>query len=376
MRRPYAVPQLTFARTLVLVILLFSLPVAVPLKAQTNSTWNAGTGNWSDASNWNPTVVPNNVGGATYNVEITAPNPLVVTMNVPNVSIDSLFVGHPASLSIDAGGNLTLLGSVASSNSGTINNYGTLNSPGVLDTGMGTINNYNTLNSSGLLIVDEGTLNNSGTLSSSGRLDVGNGLLINTGTINNSGILTGSFTNSGTLKNSGQIGAPGYGFTGLTNNEGGIISGTGSATCNFTNAGTMMPGSPTGVFTINGDYTQTSTGSLVEEVGWLNGNNASLLAVNGTADLDGTLELLLLSGYTPKVGDSFILMTFLQEFGSFNSITGLYLGNDEYLQLFYDPHDLRAVVETVPAPEPSSVLFVLVGLLAIAFAAFRSTRAA
>jgi hypothetical protein len=298
-------------------------------------------------------------------------------MNVPNVSINSLFVGHPASLSIDAGGNLTFGGGGAfeTSNNGTISNYGTINSTGLLDTGMGTINNHNTFNNTGFLIVDEGEFNNSGTLNSSGRLDLGSGQLINTGTINNSGTFSGGdFYNSGTLNNSGQMGTPFH--TSFTNGQGGIVSGTGSVTGNVTNAGTMMPGSPTGVFTINGDYTQTSTGSLVEEVGWLNGNNASLLAVNGTADLDGTLELLLLSGYTPKVGDSFILMTFLQEFGSFNSITGLYLGNDEYLQLFYDPHDLRAVVETVPAPEPSSVLFVLVGLLAIAFAAFRSTRAA
>ena len=37
---------------------------------QTNSSWNGGTGNWSNATDWTPSQVPNNGGGNTYNVTI------------------------------------------------------------------------------------------------------------------------------------------------------------------------------------------------------------------------------------------------------------------------------------------------------------------
>jgi hypothetical protein len=116
-----------------------------------------------------------------------------------------------------------------------------------------------------------------------------------------------------------------------------------------------------GNFTINGDYTQTSTGTLKEQVGWLNGCNASLFTVNGVANLNGTLALSLLSGYDPTAGDSFILMTFLSDYGSFNTVTGLNLGNDLFLDLIYEAHDIRVEVESqsMATPEPNTFLLVL-----------------
>jgi hypothetical protein len=132
-------------------------------------------------------------------------------------------------------------------------------------------------------------------------------------------------------------------------------------------AGTMMPGDPTGSFTINGNYSQTSTGTLAEQVGWINGSNASLLRVNGVATLDGTLALTLLNGFDPTAGSSFILMTFFSDHGSFNAITGLNLGNNLFLDVFYDPHDVRVVVESqsVATPEPNSALLLVVSSIAI-----------
>ncbi len=143
--------------------------------------------------------------------------------------------------------------------------------------------------------------------------------------------------------------------------QGGTLSGTGTVNGNATMAGMMMPGNPTGTFTLNGNYTQTSNGTLAEQVGWLQGSNATLFKVNGTTNLAGTLALSLLTGYNPTVGDSFVLMTFFKDSGTFSDVTGLNLGNNLMLDLIYDPHDVRVIVESaaVGTPEPSSSLLLL-----------------
>ena len=149
--------------------------------------------------------------------------------------------------------------------------------------------------------------------------------------------------------------------------QGGTLSGTGTVNGNVTMAGMMMPGNPTGTFTLNGNYTQTSAGTLAEQVGWLNGSNANLFKVSGTASLAGTLALSLLSGYNPMVGDSFILMRFLNDTGTFSNVTGTNLGDNLVLDVIYDAHDVRVEVESasVATPEPSSNLLLLAGLLVV-----------
>ncbi len=147
--------------------------------------------------------------------------------------------------------------------------------------------------------------------------------------------------------------------------QGGTLTGTGILNGNLKMAGTMMPGDPTGTFTLNGNYTQTSGGTLAEQVGWLSGSNATLFKVNGNATLAGTLALSLLSGYNPTVGDSFILMTFLSDTGIFGTITGTDLGNGMFLDVIYDPHDVRVEVDPVGTSEPSSSILLLVGCLAV-----------
>jgi hypothetical protein len=206
-------------------------------------------------------------------------------------------------------------------------------------------------------------LNNSGTLSlATGSAGTVNGALNNSGSvqIDSTSVLTvksGFNQTAGNTLVDGILRAQGPGL----NITGGTLSGTGIVNGNVTMSGTMSPGDTTGTFTINGNYTQTSTGTLVEQVGWLNGCNASLFTVNGVANLNGTLALSLLSGYDPTAGDSFILMTFLSDYGSFNTVTGLNLGNNLFFDLIYDPHDIRVEVEShsLATPEPNSFLLVL-----------------
>jgi len=266
-------------------------------------------------------------------------------------------------------------------NSGYVPIGGTLNVNGVLNNS-GTVG----LLGSGLLSVS-GDLNNTGTVSLGNSDAVRVGGSFNNGTSgilalqqNGGTVIAGQFNNAGTVQvgtgnslvvnggqpftsTAGQVVVNGILVSpGGVKIQGGTLSGTGIVDGNVTMAGTMSPGDAPGTFTINGNYTQTSQGTLVEQVGWINGYTGSLLQLNGVANLDGTLSLSLLSGYNPTVGDSFILMTFFQEYGSFNTITGLNLGNNEHLDLVYDPHDIRVEVET---PEPGSAFLLLVGVLAI-----------
>ena len=127
---------------------------------QTNSSWNGGTGNWSDLGNWNPAAVPNNSGSTTYDVKIGAPNSNV-TMDVLNDTIDNLTLSSKNSLAINAGDGLSLV-SGTSRNSGTINVLGSLsNDLGDAFTNIGTIDNSGAFNNTGTT-TNRGTLNNAG----------------------------------------------------------------------------------------------------------------------------------------------------------------------------------------------------------------------
>src|SRR5438046_4612565 len=81
------------------------------LGAQTNATWNGGTGVWNLATNWSGGVVPNN-GADTFNVFIdggkvvnsVVTDDLSVTINSLNIDVgDRLVIGNGITLSVNDG---------------------------------------------------------------------------------------------------------------------------------------------------------------------------------------------------------------------------------------------------------------------------------
>jgi hypothetical protein len=86
-------------------------------------------------------------------------------------------------------------------------------------------------------------------------------------------------------------------------------------------------------------YTQTATGTLdVTLDGSVAGNSTGLInAGGGSVTLDGTLTVHLASGYMPKLGDRFRIVTCASRTGQFATINGLSLGNGLALQAVYDP---------------------------------------
>ncbi|MCA9009829.1 MAG: hypothetical protein KDB01_08785, partial [Planctomycetaceae bacterium] len=88
----------------------------------------------------------------------------------------------------------------------------------------------------------------------------------------------------------------------------GTLKGSGTIDANVINAGTVSPGNPYGVLTINGDYTQTSSGVLASTAaGPIAGASYGQLNVQRVVTLDGHLQFEAV--YPNQPGDIFRLIT-------------------------------------------------------------------
>jgi hypothetical protein len=102
--------------------------------------------------------------------------------------------------------------------------------------------------------------------------------------------------------------------------QGGRLVGGGTIVGNVRNAGEVSVGGDmaAGQLTIMGNYTQTAAGTLTLEIGGYNpGVGYDLLAVTGSAALDGTLNVSLINGFIPTSGDTFQPLTFNTRNGVF-----------------------------------------------------------
>lgn len=84
---------------------------------------------------------------------------------------------------------------------------------------------------------------------------------------------------------------------------------------------------PTGVLELGGDYTQLDFGVMAIDLGGTaNPDPESAefdqLLIAGAAQLDGTLDLKLLDGYTPTPGDTFSILTAGSVAGEFDTVLG------------------------------------------------------
>jgi hypothetical protein len=88
---------------------------------------------------------------------------------------------------------------------------------------------------------------------------------------------------------------------------------------------------------INGDFTQTIAGLLDIDIGGVvPGIEHDQLQISGRATLDGTLNLMLLPGFTANANDSFRIMTWGSRTGEFAAINGVELGGGMYFVPMYE----------------------------------------
>ncbi|TAK46426.1 MAG: filamentous hemagglutinin N-terminal domain-containing protein [Betaproteobacteria bacterium] len=111
-------------------------------------------------------------------------------------------------------------------------------------------------------------------------------------------LASGNLTLSGTLTTSA-----------LLIPDGIKLNGTGTVIGDVSNSGTIAPGTSTGLLTVSGNYTQSSTGALTVEIGGTTvGTEYDRLAVSGTASLDGTLNVSE-GAVAPVAGTTYAVIT-------------------------------------------------------------------
>jgi T5SS/PEP-CTERM-associated repeat protein len=103
----------------------------------------------------------------------------------------------------------------------------------------------------------------------------------------------------------------------------GTLSGNGTIGSDVMSRGLVAPGPATGALSIDGYYTQQPTGVLEIELGGVDDDEYDQLLCNPNtyiASLDGTLEVKLIDGFTPLVGQTFTILTSYDVDGEFANL--------------------------------------------------------
>ena len=157
------------------------------------------------------------------------------------------------------------------------------------------------------------------------------------GTINS--LFNRSVINQGTISADGSGGAAGGTITinPTTFTNQGTLRATNGEVLNLSNlspnAGVIHIGIGS-VINVTGNFTNVSSGSVVIDIGGTSTSQYGRLQVTGTATLAGTLQVDLVNGFSPAAGNSFQVMTFSSEVGTFSSVLGW------PYNVAYDPSDL------------------------------------
>jgi fibronectin-binding autotransporter adhesin len=157
--------------------------------------------------------------------------------------------------------------------------------------------------------------------------------------------------------------------------QGGKLAGTLRLGGTLTNESEVGPGGSAGTITVDGSYTQAAAGTLKVEIGGAQANMFDRLLIAGNATLDGTLEISLINGFVPQVGDSFVILTTNARQGQFATVNGTVIAGGLVFVVQYTNTSVKLVVQPaagVPALSPwGTVLFALL-LAAAAFHAMRN----
>jgi hypothetical protein len=201
-------------------------------------------------------------------------------------------------------------------------------SPFIDQTGANALANFATNGASGsLLLTTDRVFTNTGSLTNAGIVNVG----ISSGTgkteliIGGPGVYTqtgGTTTVDGVLSASGGINIQGgflYGTALTTNGSQGTLIGPVDLS-----GGTLNPGNAVkllGTIDITGTYTEGASGTLnIDLDGTTPGTKYDVLNVSGAAALGGTIDFVLNSAFKPVVGDTWDVLNYASETGSFANI--------------------------------------------------------
>jgi hypothetical protein len=236
-------------------------------------------------------------------------------------------------------------GGINVAGAGLINNAGTFDKSGGTSSGINaTVNNPGTVFCSAGVLAFNGSVSQvAGTTLSSGTWQVFNGAIL---TINSAGNF---FTNNATVLLNG----PGSNFTNmnsLSNNTGtfSVVNGaTFTTTSSLTNTGNVTIGAGSAI-SVSGSYFQSSPGALSFQIGGPPGSgNFGRLNITGTANLGGALNVSLVNGFFPSVGDAYVIINFTSETSDFTDRNGLQVGNNLAFTEQINPGDIPGNITLV-----------------------------
>ena len=225
-------------------------------------------------------------------------------------------------------------------------------------------------NTSSSILVNTTSFNNQGTLRLLNGADMLITNLTNAGTLalGPGSVLSGSVSTFTVVQTAGVIDLQGGTINvGTIDIQGGKLVGAGTIDANVINAGRIEPGhadgDQTGTITIsNGNFTQTAAGALAIQLGGTVTTDYDRLLVAligspiGTATPGGTLELSLVGGFAPALGNTLDIITYeaLAAGSAFATITGLDIDGGLQLQPSIEATRVRLQVVSAPANLPSS----------------------
>ena len=134
------------------------------------------------------------------------------------------------------------------------------------------------------------------------------------------------------------------------NIQGGKLFGTGTIAASVTSTGSVTAGDTAikaGVLSPN-TYTQNAKGSLNIQIGGRTaGTQYSQFTVTNAASLNGTLNLTLINGFVPAVGNAFTILTGSAVTGKFTTVNGMIFNhNSECFQVSYGGSKVTLTVES------------------------------
>ncbi len=238
--------------------------------------------------------------------------------------------------------------------------------PTLVNQAGGTINanvSGQVLNIFGVLTSNAGLMEATG----GGVLNLNGSPLTNAGTVRVDAV-SGLLINAPFTQTAGKTQVDGFLITSQGENvSGGSVLGTGTIYGNVAmTGGAMQPGGPSspGALVINGNY---DSNAAFNEL--INGSGNGLLVVNGSSTLESgaLLNIDLLGGFTPFVGETFTLMDFFSGTGTFANApaTGFVMDGFNWT-IAYNATDIvldaGSPVSTTLTPEPGSFLLLITGL--------------
>ncbi len=247
------------------------------------------------------------------------------------------------------GGELTSSNSVVVADNGLIN-HGTIR---IETTGVQDRDSTLTVNNGALVnlgTIESNVGNNQGERNLNAALDNQAILHVNYSlTLNQSGA---TYTNHGTITIASGKTLRFDGGGSFTNTAGGAVQGTGILRVDEvtpSNSGIVNPGTSPGTLTITGNWPQTGDSILNSEIGGLTvGSQYDRVAISSVATLAGTLNITLIDGFEPAVGDTFQIATFASRVGTFETVNGLEIGNGKAFEVIYNSGNVTLQVVAVP----------------------------